>query len=235
MPARVGCAEPPHMPVEGFTKQVDRRGGGRGPFSADAIALHMARGDFAAPAAGQDGWEAVTGGEDGTYPVRGGAYAFFIVKANEPTTLLLKASGHGMVYVNGEPRAGDPYSYGFAHLPVRLNAGENVFLFHHGRGALRAELVEPPADVFFLDGDITSPDFLLGEDETRPLGAVVVNATEEPISGVPWARSGEDEWEDARIEGAAMVVPAMSVRKLVFRVPYDGREGEARHPCRQTQ
>lgn len=212
------------MPADGMTKQLELRGG-RVPFSADAIALQMARGHLGAPTAGQDGWEALTRAEDGSYPVAGGAYAAFIVQADEPATMLLKASGHGMVYVNGEPRAGDPYGYGFVHLPVKLNAGENMLLFQHGRGALRAELAELPAEVFFLDGDITSPDFLLGKDETLPLGAVVVNATDEPITAVPWTATGE-KGEHARIEGAAMTVPAMTVRKVIFPVFYDGREGE---------
>jgi poly(3-hydroxybutyrate) depolymerase len=131
-----------------------------------------------------------------------------------------------MVYVNGEPRAGDPYGYGFLHLPVRLEAGENVFLFQHGRGALRAELVEPAADVFIQEADLTAPDFLAGRDETLPLGAVVVNATSEPVTAAPWTSTG-DEGEHARIEGAETTVPAMSVRKVVFPVHYDGRAGES--------
>src|SRR5688572_15653210 len=115
-------AAPPAFGAEVLVKQPARRGGsgGRVPFSADPIALQMARGEFVAPKAGEDGWESVQRAEDGSYPVRGGSYAAFVVEAEEPTTMLLKASGHGMVYVNGEPRAGDPYGYGFLHLPVRL-------------------------------------------------------------------------------------------------------------------
>lgn len=217
---------PQSMPADGVSKQLDRRGGGRVPFTPDAVALQMARGELGMPTAGRDGWETLTRADDGSYPVPGGAYAAFVVQADEPATMLLKASGHGMVYVNGEPRAGDPYGYGFVHLPVKLNAGKNLFLFQHGRGALRAELAELPAEVFFLEGDITAPDFLLGKDETLPLGAVVVNATDEPISAIPWTATGE-EGEHARIEGAAMTVPAMSIRKVIFPVFYDGREGES--------
>src|SRR5687768_6386416 len=114
-------AAPPAFGAEVLVKQPTRRGGaGRVPFSADPIALQMARGELGAPKAGEDGWESVQRAEDGSYPVRGGSYAAFVVQAEEPSTMLLKASGHGMVYVNGEPRAGDPYGYGFLHLPVRL-------------------------------------------------------------------------------------------------------------------
>ncbi len=218
-------AAPPQMPDEGVQKRPDRTAGGRVPFSGDSIALAIARGDLAPPRAGEDGWEAVERAENGAYRVRGGMYAAFMVQADEPATMLLKASGHGMVYVNGEPRPGDPYGYGNLQLPVRLEAGQNILLFQHGRGALRAELLVPPADVFIQEADVTAPDFLLGSDETLPLGAVVVNATDEPVTAAPWTSTGE-EGEHARIEGAEMTVPAMSVRKVVFPVHYDGRDGE---------
>src|SRR5262249_43104323 len=45
-----------------------------------------------------------------------GGYACWIVKAELPRVMLLEASGHTTAYVNGEPRAGDPYQNGIVRL-----------------------------------------------------------------------------------------------------------------------
>ena len=57
-------ADPPQMPAEGVAKQLERRGGGRVPFSPDAIALAMARGELSLPEAIRAGRIEVEG--DGT-------------------------------------------------------------------------------------------------------------------------------------------------------------------------
>src|SRR5687767_7949398 len=75
LPALAG---PPDFPAEGVVMQPERRGcAWHAPFSADPIALQVARGELGIPAAGEDGWETVTRAEDGAYPVRRGAYAAF--------------------------------------------------------------------------------------------------------------------------------------------------------------
>jgi hypothetical protein len=66
------------------------------------------------------------------------------------------------VWVNGEPRVGDPYSHGYVHIPVELKQGDNEFLFTVGRGELRAKLTAPLGDVFFDTADTTLPDLIVG-------------------------------------------------------------------------
>src|SRR5205814_2583771 len=92
-------------------------------------------------------------------------------------TMLLDAQGHDMVYVNGEPRAGNPYQTGYVRLPVRLHQGRNELLFRSGGRGLKVRLTSPPADAWLDISDTTLPDV------TRAGGwdwaAVVVgNATE---------------------------------------------------------
>ena len=219
----------PALPDDGLTQRF-AGGGGRVPLSADPLTLALADGSYKTPTEAGDGWEAFGKSEDGSYDVKPGAAASFVVRSDAASVMMLKASGHGLVYVNGEPRPGDPYSYGYLSLPVQLKEGDNTFLFRNSRGPLKAELVAPPADVFLLLDDATLPDVRLGRDETLPCGVVVVNATDAPVTAVPWTSQGKasdlELGEHARIEGAAATVPPMSVRKIGFPVYYDGRGGE---------
>src|SRR5205823_4540576 len=94
-------------------------------------------------------------------------------------------TGHDMAYVNGEPRVGDLYQYGWARVPVLLHPGTNDLLFHCVRaGELRVKLVAPPAPAFLNTRDMTLPDQIQGE-KASPLGAVlVVNATDAFLTGL---------------------------------------------------
>ena len=212
----------PAMPDRVFAKPVPS--GGRLPFSPDAVLRAQAEDAFTFPAAPGDGWEAVEADEPGVYPVRRGSYAAMVVTCDAPQTLLLVASGHSHVWVNGEPRAGDAYGYGFLRLPVALQQGENQLLFRHGRGALRVAFETPPAEVFVSTADLTAPDFRQGNDETLPVGVVVTNTTTRPVTAIPW--SGTGDGEHGRIEGTPVTVPAMTIRKVNVPVHYDGRPGE---------
>jgi len=129
--------------------------------------------------------------------------------------MLLDASGHSMVYVNGEPRYGDPYRTGFSRLPIELRRGTNTLLFSCGRGAVRARLVEPKASVSLNLADATAPDLITGERVNDWIGIVVVNAT----------RDAQDELRiRTSYSGGQTVatrVPAiepLSIRKIPVRV-----------------
>src|SRR5271165_3712777 len=50
-----------------------------------------------------------------------GGYVFVPVTVETNCVMLLEASGDDLAYVNGEPRAGDPYEHGYVHLPVALH------------------------------------------------------------------------------------------------------------------
>ncbi len=162
--------------------------GMRVAFPIDPVAAQVADGTWTPPKAGDtvprpDGrtraWQKLAPGKDGSYQDRAlnGGYAFFSLNSPADRVMILEASGHGMVWVNGEPRAGDPYSYGYVHVPVQLKKGANLFLFTVARGDLKAKLTASPGELFFNPGDITTPDLLTGRKYDGWAAVPVINAT----------------------------------------------------------
>ena len=66
-------------------------------------------------------WQLVQAKTDGTYELAGrGGYLAAEIGSEDERVMILEASGHAMVYVNGEPRGGDPYSHGYVRQPIQL-------------------------------------------------------------------------------------------------------------------
>jgi poly(3-hydroxybutyrate) depolymerase len=161
-------------------------------------------------------WEVLKANKDGVFShaaLRGG-YAYMAVPAKEDCVVILEAAGHGMVYVNGEPRPGDPYQTGYLKLPIRLHKGANDLLFHVGRGQLRAKLTPPKAAAMFNPADMTLPDLIVGEAGTAWGAIVVLNATPETRTGL--AILTEPGGKDPGVVLPALV--PLSARKVGFRL-----------------
>ncbi|MFM8358416.1 MAG: hypothetical protein ACKOET_07630, partial [Verrucomicrobiota bacterium] len=138
----------------------------RAPFRVDPVEAQMVRGQWRVPAAGDvvslpGGtnrlWEPVRAGADGTFQhpaLRGGYFSVPLV-APADGIWLLRASGHTMAYVNGEPRAGDIYRNGSVSLPVAIHRGTNDLLFATGRGPLSVVLAEPEKPISIDTRDTT--------------------------------------------------------------------------------
>jgi len=162
-------------------------------------------------------WKAIEANEEGWFQDRGlrGGYVYVPVDSLDDRTMILEASGQSWVFVNGEPRGGDVYAYGWIEHPVRLKKGRNHFLFRVSRGRVRAKLVKPTSAVMLSDRDMTLPDVLIGEDEPLWAAVRVINAT-----GVPL----KDFVIRIRADGSAQTeIPAPSVgpmtsRKVAFPV-----------------
>ena len=199
--------------------------GGRTAIPTDPVVAAIVQGTWQEPRedavvstpAGERRWKRVRAGEDGSLrdPALRGGYAHVSVECESDRVMMLDASGHTMVYVNGEPRVGDPYGYGFVKLPVALRKGKNAFLFQVGRGELRAKLTTPKGEVFMDTADATLPDVVKGGS---PLGSVVVvNASDR------WLRAfhlrvklgDAEELENPSI----LTIPPYSIGKPVFRLP----------------
>lgn len=208
--------------------------GGRVPVVRDAIVAKLVRGETLNPQEGdkvqtpsgrEATWQKVTAGADGTFQgqaLQGSGYVFATVESSVAQTRLLEASGHTLVYVNGVPRTGDPYGYGYLKLPVKLNAGRNTFLFSVGRGSLRARLTEPVAPIQIETGDPTLPDVIPG-DKGKLFGAVVVlNNTGADAKGLVMVAGSGSGASRTRLP----TIPAMSLRKVRF----DFRVGSADVP-----
>jgi pimeloyl-ACP methyl ester carboxylesterase len=195
-------------------------------FPIDPIAAQIASGAWNPPKAGDTvprpnggtrTWEKLSPDKDGSYQHRAlnGGYAFFSVVAPQDGVMILEASGHGMVWANGEPRAGDPYSYGYVHVPVELKKGSNEFLFVVARGQLKAKLTRPAADIFFNAADVTAPDLIASQKYDGWAAIPVMNATTAWQTGLEVA-STLPGGQPVRTE--LPTLPPLSVSKVPFRI-----------------
>lgn len=210
---------------------------GRNTIAIDEVESAVVQGSWRAPTAGDtvtgaDGrmrvWTNAVAGEDGWFtgrPFRGG-YAYLAHVAREPGVLMLEASGHTMVYVQGEPRAGDVYGNGYVHLPIPVRPGTNDLLFVGGRGRLRVALVPPRAPVFLNLGDPTAPDLLLGRKVREWAAVVVVNATTQWTGGLELRA----QWNGHTTRTRLSPLPPLTVRKVPFRLEGPAVRTEGRLP-----
>lgn len=206
---------------------------GRNPAHTDVIEHLMVTGEFSGPTQGDtitlpDGstrsWTIVEPLEDGSIQdeaLRGG-YAFARVEAEEAGPMILDARGHSMVYVNGVPRAGDPYSNGLMRIPVFLNKGTNEFLFRVGRGKLKANLLAAPKnadgeqqELAFMLNDDTIPDLVVKKPVDALAGIVVANFSEDWTPDVTLLAIGPNGEEQPSY---VPPIPPMSIRKIPVRM-----------------
>lgn len=207
---------------------------GRVLVSADPVAGRLVLGTWRTPAPGEK-WGVVDGSEQAweEVPARDGAithgalrdgYALWQVDSPEDRVALLDASSHSGVFVNGVPRAGDPYSTGAFVFPVELKKGKNELLFSCGRGRVAAKLVVPKAPLLLHLRDCTLPDAVEGEDLSSSGAAVVINASPRILKGnvlrveVAGSKAAEVQVPD---------LPPCSTKKVIFpiAVPAQGKAG----------
>ena len=196
--------------------------GGRLPVFFDSVQDQIVHGKWSMPkegdtcptaSGGSSKWHHVAAGKDGSFGGLGNGYLVATVDLGEDQTLILNAAGHSLVYVNGVPRGGDPYSYGYLHLPVNFHRGQNTLLFTVGRGSLRASLTAPKGSVQIEMGDLTTPDILVGGPKEVWAGVVVLNNTDKSKT----YRVTTTNSMGVAVSGAA-VVPAMSLRKVPVKL-----------------
>jgi predicted esterase len=199
---------------------------GRSPVHTDAIEAEIIAGKWRRPVEGEqvslaDGaarvWRPLQADTNGWFADESlqGGYAFVPVTVADDRVMLLEAAGDDLAYVNGEPHAGDPYQYGYAHLPVSLRAGTNDLLFRCSRRRLKVTLATPLAPIAFQVGDRTLPDLITGE-KTDCWGAVVlVNATPEARSDLLIRATIANEHPT---ETPVPNLPPLTMRKVGFRL-----------------
>lgn len=153
--------------------------GGRIPFPTDPVVQRLVNGDFVWPkegdALGEKKWEKATANADGWFEGRpfSGGYAAFTVNWPKDEIVLLEATGSGAVYVNGQPRGGDVYAFGYGRLPIHLESGENHLLVATGRGRLKMAIESRETDAALNPADLTVPDVVSGSSESL-FGAIIV-------------------------------------------------------------
>jgi dienelactone hydrolase len=162
---------------------------GRSAIHQDAIESKIVDDSWRSPRAGQkivlsDGrvcaWRASCADTDGWFdndPALRGGWAYMSIEAFEEKVMILEMQGNSMVYINGVPRIGDRYSYGYVRLPVMLRPWKNEFLFHCSRGRLKARLVAPKSEIMFSMDDNTLPDLILSKPVQAWAAVVIINST----------------------------------------------------------
>lgn len=162
----------------------------------DELLYQLITGSFSAPEAGavccsgtnQDTliWEAIEADNKGWFQHRHlrGGYLFLSYESSRKEQLVLHINGHAEVYVNGEPRAGDVYGYGWVEHPVDLHRGQNTILVRGSRGRVQAALIRPQTPVYLSQKDLLMPDLVRGDMEAR-LGAIrVINCRTNELRGL---------------------------------------------------
>jgi pimeloyl-ACP methyl ester carboxylesterase len=167
--------------ISGFTRNR------RSIISTDPINSEVVRGMWTSPKAGDpmttaEGqirhWELIKAGADGLFPrLAPNTYFASAITSTNETVMVLKASGHAMVYVNGVPRIGDIYNTGYVYVPVLLRKGPNSFLFQASGHDLKCRLTAPRAPAFLNTADMTLPDLIINKSINFEGAVVVVNAT----------------------------------------------------------
>ncbi len=176
-------------------------------------------------------WEKVAAGDDGAFSIPAGRYLLVTVTSELERVMVLEARGHGMVYVNGEPRVGDPYGHGYVRVPVLMREGVNTLLFAAaGRGGMKAELREPKSAVEINTGDITAPDVLDAGVSVYWMGVPVMNNTAETqrvhIAVIADDKPVEDRMADAGkrpLQMTSLVIPPLSVAKVPVAFQVDSQ------------
>lgn len=209
---------------------------GRVPFPRDVVYTQRIHADWRAPQAGDtltgpDGsprtWEMLAAAEDGEFrhAALQGGYALIRVTPPHPGVWTLEARGHSLVLVNGLPRTGDPYSFGTARLPVRLEEGENELLFLCGRGRLAVRLTPAPSEVAISDADRTLPTLAAGAMNQHHAAVLLTNPAEQTAASLTLVCTSAD---GRTVESQVATIPPLSIWKAPFQLasqpPADARE-----------
>jgi poly(3-hydroxybutyrate) depolymerase len=189
--------------------------GGRNPAPKDALVAELVATPTFSPTASKLPWRASKANAEGWFEGLGGGYLWSTFAAPTERVMILEATGHGMVYINGQPRAGDPYAYGYLKQPFLAKGGENTLLFSGGRGRVKAQVVAPRAPLQFDTGDLTLPD-ILRSDKGALFGAIVVlNNTDQPVTDLRLsAKLG-----GKTVVSDAPVISPLTSRKVRFDFP----------------
>ncbi|MBE0662250.1 MAG: prolyl oligopeptidase family serine peptidase [Bacteroidales bacterium] len=149
------------------------------------------------------------------------AYVYTEFESPEETIALLDATGHTRVFINGLPREGDHYDYGYTLIPFKLQKGLNQFVYTYGRfGRVGSKIILPEKPVQFTSRDITLPSIIRGENQERWGAVRVINATEETVSGYQIfciLETGEQTVQEMDH------IISLTTRKVKFRIPFPVR------------
>jgi predicted peptidase len=160
---------------------------------------------------------------DSTHRLRGDSfsngYVYLTYQSDKEQTAILTVAGHDMLFLNGVPRGGDMYRYGWMNLPVRLKKGTNEIYARVARfgrfGGFTANITFPEKPVFLDTKDITLPDVVPGlKNDSLWAGLVVTNASQKILNGLQIKSSASGKEMVTNVPA----VQTMALRKVGFLV-----------------
>lgn len=203
---------------------------GRNAIVQDALMHQIVTGTWRPPtegatvaraSGGERAWKQITlpaNGSVGGDEMAGG-YLYLCIKSPSERVAILEASGHSMAILNGDPRGGDPYGFGWLKAPVQLKQGDNHLLLQGARGQVRVALRSPAAPAYVDGADPTLPDLVAGKRGKHLGAALVINATDHWLRGAVLRASGAGL---SSTQHAVPPVPPFSSRKVPFDIAWNG-------------
>ncbi len=173
-------------------------------------------------------WEVVRANDKGWFehPALRSGYVYCRVTMPSDTVMILKAMAHTMVYINGTPRAGNPYGqkdeyeaweprFDYSLIPVQLHKGGNDLLFYCSRGRLKAGLDTLRAMTAFNPRDVTMPDLLAGQSFDTYGSIVLVHSAGQSARNFLIRTTCPD---GTTLDDRVPVLPPLSVCKIPVRL-----------------
>jgi predicted esterase len=204
----------------------------------DALAYALYKGTLNIPAEGQPldnsptatdaKWTKVTADTAKRFRLRGGegTYLYFSYDSPKEQVAILNMTGNSAVFVNGQPHMGDPYSFGWLNIVVKLNKGRND-IFARGR-VVQGSLTFPDKPVLLDVRDATRPIISAGSGTAKmKVGVVVINTTAAPLKGLQMISYIGSK--DAR--SILQTIPAYSSRKVYFDIDGTTIKGKGQNDC----
>jgi fermentation-respiration switch protein FrsA (DUF1100 family) len=199
-------------------------GAWKAPKAGDAVAW---------PGRGEETWRTIAADTQGWFSdsVLGGCYVYIPVEMKQRSVMILQAKGNEIAYVNGAPRAGNPYclkdereswepNFDISFLPVMLEKGRNDLVFRCVRERFKASIYPPPKPVFFNANDLTIPYLVVGQPTHTSCSIVVVNATAERFEDLQIEALTSGGFSTVS-ESSIGVIQPLSVRKVGFHLNLD--------------
>lgn len=161
-------------------------------------------------------WEKISVDEKGVFDSRRlrGGYLYITYNAPEPEIKIVEISGHSEVYINGAPRGGDVYNKHLTFHPVELKKGQNTFFIKGGRGKVSIKLLPVEKEISFLKRDMTIPDFLTTETDTKVGSIRILNSTSSTVKDLRIVT----EQNGKEIETKVPSIIPLSMRKVPYYV-----------------
>jgi len=210
---------------------------GREAIYTDLLAMRLYERGAAPTASGgatitaSGSWKEVEADSLHQFRTRGfGNSSYLYLTYNSPgaITALLHMKGCSGLFFNAVPHAGDAYGSGWLYIPVLLKKGLNE-LYLRPAGLTTVQLIFSGPEAALNVEDPTLPMVIAGAADTSLYGAVVVINRSDRVLKAARIK--------AVVEGQTMIsevpeIPAMSTRKVPFRIDAGGITGKGKYVCK---